>query len=188
MSIEKIIENIDVMQKLFKAYNFENVRLFKGFAGIDEKTFCLSLSLQAGQNTGLAAEGKKQKLERELKEILGFYVNITFEDGMKKNYSTYIAKPNGSINLSEVIEKAALKEKLENYFSKDWQFAKTDPYEYHKFDKPFSTTTISENLGQPFFESPKNGLSNESVKRIEDNVGEFTSKFSKDELLMLLFQ
>ena len=196
MSIEKIIENIDTMQALFKAHGFENVRLFKGFGPLDEKTFYLTVSLQAGQKDGLAAEAKKQGLEKELKTLFGFYVGITREEDMEKDCLTEINQPRGSVNLSEVVEKTTLREKLEGYFGKDWQFDIVDPYADRKPKLPTpEMLAFPKMIGMgrgmathPVFVSGTKELPIESVKKVEDSVNELTSKFSAfttDELILL---
>ena len=192
MSIEKIIENIEVMRTLFSTHGFENVRLFKGFGSLDEKTFYLVVSLQADQKDGLAAEVKKQSLEKELKTLLGFYVGITREGRMEKNCLDEINQPGGSVNLSKVIEKTTLKEKLESYFSKDWQFDLVDPYADRKPKPPtpemLAFPKMIERGTHPVFVSDTKALSSEHVKKVEDIVNELSSQFSEfttDELIAL---
>ena len=162
MSAEKILENIDDMRKLFKVYGFENVRLFKGFLhGIDEKTFYLAVSLQAGQKDGLASAAKKQGLEKELKALLGFYVGISRDGDMEKNCLAEINQPRASVNLSELVENGTLKEKLESYFGKDWQFDIVDPYADRKPKLPTPEMlafprNVEVEMYRPVFSRPPN--------------------------------
>lgn len=185
MSIEKIVGNIHTIQGIFKKYGFENVRLFMGFGPLDKKTFYLTASLETKGEDWFADATKKRDVEGKLKELLGFYVHITYEMDMEKDSLADINRPKGSVNLSEVVEKATLKEKLEDYFGKYWEFDITGPYADHKPKPPtpemLAFPKMVEKGTHPIFGTEKKGpLSEESAnKRIEAGMNEFNNKLSE---------
>ena len=192
MSIEKIVGNIDTIHGLFKEYGFENVRLFKGFGARDEKTFYLIACLQTKGKDWFVDASKKREIETKLRELLGFYVGITYEADMEKAYLEHINRPGGSVNLSEIVEKAKLKEKLEDYFGKGWQFNILDSNADRKPKPPTSEMLafpkMVERGTHPVFRTDKQEPLNENVKKIEEDMKELNSKLSElkvDELKIL---
>lgn len=193
MSIEKIIQNIDKMREHFKKSGFENVRLFKGFGGSDGKTAYLVVALASGQSEDLTAIDKKTRLESELKDLLGFYVGVTLETNMAKNYLSLINEKESSINLSEVTEKTVLREKLEVYLGKDWKFDEKDPYAEERHAPPSSEmVNFAKNFGNPppsaiFSTVQKNEL-NSTPQKAGESISKLSydlSQYTKEELVLL---